>query len=430
MPRSLLPFAAGLLHGALAEPSAAASLDVVSVDEAARVTCALHWEGGVNLSPFLSPTLLRAKQGTTIDAAALLGEPVLTAFREELVRLRGARASASDVGEELPYGVRQCYGGSSTVSFAPSFDFKYNMSTWHEDSHLLVERGIKSELEKQHAERRKGERHVLSLGCGDGRWVASYAKEALAAGDRLMLMDLHEDNLALAKERVIAASPGTPVKTMAVDLNNLNGKMLAQMGGHRKYAVVESSLALHHVEDLGALLRDIKRCLTRDGVFVWLDVLDVNVPETGGSVPLRQNHTYVPPFHGVEFFRSKPEIVAALAAARLKLVDYKRVDPATLYAVVSHADRGGGMGKGMGKRMGKHLDREAHERKRAAWEGGMGKHMGERMGKHKGKHMARERGGPGHDERGERKRARQQRREDRRERRAPDKARRKKHKEL
>lgn len=98
-------------------------------------------------------------------------------------------------------------------------------------------------------------RDVLDLGCGYG-WHCAYAAEH---GARSVLgIDLSEKMLAVAQRD--HAAPGIAYRRLAIE----DADFAAD-----SFDVVLSSLALHYVADLDALVRRIARWLRPGGVFVF-----------------------------------------------------------------------------------------------------------------------------------------------------------------
>eukprot|EP00747_Dinoflagellata_sp_TGD_P187235 gnl/TRDRNA2_/TRDRNA2_44778_c0_seq1.p1 gnl/TRDRNA2_/TRDRNA2_44778_c0~~gnl/TRDRNA2_/TRDRNA2_44778_c0_seq1.p1 ORF type:complete len:371 (-),score=72.55 gnl/TRDRNA2_/TRDRNA2_44778_c0_seq1:186-1298(-) len=324
----------------------------VEAEEAARVTCALAWAGGLNLSPLLSPTLLRmSRQELTnansflapkmaLDVEALLVDAeLIRRFQDEVSRLRRFRATEHDVVDELPYEVQQCYRGSAGLSFPQEFDFGTQEPKEEDYQDFLVAAMVREVARARSIERAAGPPgcRVLSLGCGDGRWAAKWrAATELGPNDDVTLLDLHEENL----RKAVKAVKVMYMRTAASDLNVQTLREALPPGKENEvcrppFDVVESTLVFHHIEDLPRLLKDLYSLLAPGGTLVLLDVVDTNDLE---PVMERDHHGNVPPFHGVEFFRSHEEIKAEVRAVGLEIVEYSRLDPALLFLVAQRAD--------------------------------------------------------------------------------------------
>mmetsp|Transcript_54814 Transcript_54814/g.171363 ORF Transcript_54814/g.171363 Transcript_54814/m.171363 type:complete len:351 (-) Transcript_54814:52-1104(-) len=326
--------ALGLAAGGLAA-------ELASVEEAARASCALHWTG-FNLSPMLAPALLKA--GEPVDPSEHLAGEALRRFNGEIARGRRLKAEGASGGADLPYAVRQCWAGVgagvSSASFARTFDFAYNSTL--NASHELVEQAVVHALAGRETKAEAGGRSVLSLGCGDGRWAARYAAAAMGPSDELMLLDLHGANLAAAAALANASAQLRSVRMFEANMNERSlSTVLGQSreGGNRLFDVIESSLMFHHIEDMAGLLQEVSALLAPAGRFVFLDVVDHNVFE---ERMLSKVLGYIPPFHGIEFFRNHSEMLALVSSAGLEVVEYTRVDPSTLFLT---AVRAGGPGR-------------------------------------------------------------------------------------
>lgn len=96
---------------------------------------------------------------------------------------------------------------------------------------------------------------VLDLGCGFG-WHCRYAREKQARS--VVGVDLSENMLARAK--AMTDDPHIEYRQLAIeDIDFEEGT----------FDVAISSLALHYVEDFGAICRKVNRCLSDRGSFVF-----------------------------------------------------------------------------------------------------------------------------------------------------------------
>lgn len=294
-----------------------------TIDEIARITCALHWgEKGLNLSPLLSAQLLREEEGTTIKIDQLLNEDQLKSFEAEWRRLQVFRDNPRS-SNELPLGVLQCYSGKDGVIFSDDFDYGYGNGE-RTKAHALVENVLKQMPSAL-------PRRVLSLGCGDGRAASKHAK-SLSLGDGIVLLDIHASNLESAAQAVRLAAPGVIVHTICADLNaNTLLEILEVNGQSAPFDCIESSFALHHINDIQNTIYAIRQSLRENGLFVWLDNIDRM--STDDIEVMSDLITYIPPFHGVEFWRSSSEIRQILRDAGFAIEEVKRLEPSVLFIV-------------------------------------------------------------------------------------------------
>lgn len=301
-----------------------------TIDETARITCALHWgEEGLNLSPLLSAQLLREKEGATIKIGQLLNEDQFKSFEAEWRRLQMFRDTPRS-SNELPLGVLQCYSGKGGVIFSDDFDYGYGNGE-RMKAHALVGNVLKQMPSAP-------SRRVLSLGCGDGRAASKQAK-SLSLGDEIVLLDIHASNLESAAQAVHLAAPGIIVRTICADLNaGTLLEILEVSGQSAPFDCIESSFALHHIIDIQSTIYAIRQSLRENGLFVWLDNIDRM--STDDIEVLSDLITYIPPFHGVEFWRSSSDIRQMLQDAGFAIEEVKRLEPSVLF-VVAQSQSGG-----------------------------------------------------------------------------------------
>ncbi|MBD2845361.1 class I SAM-dependent methyltransferase [Paenibacillus sp. IB182496] len=103
-------------------------------------------------------------------------------------------------------------------------------------------------------------KRVLDLGCGFG-WHSRYAAEQGAA--RVLGLDLSERML----ERARAECDDSRIEYRLGAIEDI-GAIEDLDGGEAAFDVVLSSLALHYVEDYGAVCARVQRCLAPGGRFV------------------------------------------------------------------------------------------------------------------------------------------------------------------
>lgn len=322
----------------------AQTLGPITSDEAARVACALHYGSSLNLSPFLSAEIIASDHVTQeIDVEGILTAKLgqdelkhaLQSFHQELSRLRLLRSlsevEATQILDNASLGVPQCYGGRDGLAFTVNFDFGYSKTLSADYAHELVKLAVcdifNNDLvqtgKQMHVESRK----MLSLGPGDGRWVAEYASACLTPYDEITLVDLHLENLHAAAQSIAESSKISQemIKIVQADLN----KDFETLDVMPSLSLVETSYVLHHIANLTGLLRQIRSWLKPNGKLVVMDVIDLNVKEEA----IVHNKLYIPPFHGVEFFRSHKSLLAAVGQAGFGVINYTRVDAGTAFFV-------------------------------------------------------------------------------------------------
>ena len=103
-----------------------------------------------------------------------------------------------------------------------------------------------------------GNLRVVDLGCGFG-WFCRWAREAGAS--RVLGLDVSENMLTRARETTPDPAPEPVIVYRRADLERL-----ALPAG--SFDLAYSSLALHYVENLQALIESVHRALTPDGQLV------------------------------------------------------------------------------------------------------------------------------------------------------------------
>jgi SAM-dependent methyltransferase len=125
---------------------------------------------------------------------------------------------------------------------------------------------IRSEL---HEKRRT--LSVLSIGCGRCElelWLAEQLRGELGPLVTFVCMDLNGRMLAEAAARSKANMISDSFEFIKADLNAYDVS--------RTFDVVVANQCLHHVVEIGALLKNIRRCLAPEGVFLVSDIIGRN----------------------------------------------------------------------------------------------------------------------------------------------------------
>lgn len=104
-----------------------------------------------------------------------------------------------------------------------------------------------------------GGRRVVDLGCGFG-WFCRFAREAGAA--EVLGLDVSENMLARARATMPSSAPDAAITYRQADLERLDLPAAA-------FDLAYSSLALHYIEKLEALIATVHRALTPGGRFVF-----------------------------------------------------------------------------------------------------------------------------------------------------------------
>lgn len=104
-----------------------------------------------------------------------------------------------------------------------------------------------------------GGRRVVDLGCGFG-WFCRFAREAGAA--EVLGLDVSENMLARARATMPSSAPDAAITYRQADLERLDLPAAA-------FDLAYSSLALHYIEKLEALVATVHRALTPGGRFVF-----------------------------------------------------------------------------------------------------------------------------------------------------------------
>ena len=103
---------------------------------------------------------------------------------------------------------------------------------------------------------------VLDLGCGYG-WHCIYAVEHGAQS--VVGLDLSEKMLEVAREKTASSLEAS----LAGRVRYVRGAIEEAEFPENSFDIVLSSLALHYVKDFGSVVRQVRRCLSAGGIFVF-----------------------------------------------------------------------------------------------------------------------------------------------------------------
>lgn len=205
------------------------------------------------------------------------------------------------------------------IDFTDSHDFSVANDQKRYGKHRLVEeifRWLKARKARDGAPVR-----VLSIGTGDGATAMRYGKVLdYGKGDHIIGLDLYEKYLVEARQNV----PG--METHETDLNALSADVKMQVVD-ASIDLVECSMTAHHMEHFDVLVDEVQRVLKKGGIFFYVDLIDKTDVETG---MVFENHHDYPEYHGVEFYRSADDIVAAISK-HLELSQITRIGPGYIF---------------------------------------------------------------------------------------------------
>lgn len=165
-------------------------------------------------------------------------------------------------------------------------DFDSAAATWDDDQQrALRTRAIADEVRSRLGDRTY--RRALDFGAGTGSLSLLLADRF----DEVVLVDTSPAMLAVAAGKVAAAAPAARFRPLAVDLADPGGRGRPEPGS---VDVVYSSMALHHVGDIAALLRAFRELLAPEGLLLVADLVE---DEDGGY------HAHDEDFDGHHGFR-------------------------------------------------------------------------------------------------------------------------------
>ena len=197
-------------------------------------------------------------------------------------------------------------------------DFDSAAATWDDDEQRARRtRAIAEEIRARLGDR--GHHRGLEFGAGTGTLSLLLADRF----DEVVLVDTSAPMLAMAAGKAAAAGPALAarVRTLAVDLLAADVDV-AEPGS---VDVVYSSMALHHVGDVDALLRRFHGLLAPDGLLLGADL----ARDGDGSY-----HAHDEAFEGHHGF-APDELVARLSSA-----GFRTAEITTVFVVRKEDDRG------------------------------------------------------------------------------------------